>query len=408
IPQVADQMIKLQHLLQLHDCDVRLRFYTASQLQLCFSRLFPTLSVLPFGSSVTGFGLLKCDLDLVSKQNLMYYYKQYSYTERGEQQQFLKLLAYIASKFIPGISNTQCILEARVPIIKFHNRLTHLYCDLSSTHLTAFHMSEILFTYGQFDPRVKPLVYTIRTWAKSQKLTNDSPGRWISNFSLTLMIIFYLQSKKILPPMKKLFSQKGEPDFFNLSAKCSFFLTVNGTLKQITTSKIDLSTKSYTLYELLCDFFEYYIIFDFKIYGLCILDGVMKRKLDASPVYIFNPLEPMLNVSKNITTTELFNIKTQMQEAILAMKKDKLFNILYLLNMSPNDEGRDQKNVTSSNVATTSITSYKSVSTNRECDERENSINNVAPGEQSKSAAEEFLIETGIVDDTNKLDEIIK
>lgn len=32
-------------------------------------------------------------------------------------------------------------------------------------------------------------------------LTKEQPGQWITNFSLTLLIIFYLQTKDILPSM---------------------------------------------------------------------------------------------------------------------------------------------------------------------------------------------------------------
>jgi len=62
-------------------------------------------------------------------------------------------------------------------------------------------MSELLHLYGEIDWRVRPLVIAIRQWAKSQKITYESPGPWITNFSLTLLVLFYLQQKKILPSL---------------------------------------------------------------------------------------------------------------------------------------------------------------------------------------------------------------
>jgi poly(A) RNA polymerase len=43
---------------------IRLRFYTAYQIEHSFHGLFPNIAVLPFGSSVNGFGKQNCDLDL--------------------------------------------------------------------------------------------------------------------------------------------------------------------------------------------------------------------------------------------------------------------------------------------------------------------------------------------------------
>lgn len=65
-------------------------------------------------------------------------------------------------------------------------------------------MSELLFLYGEVDWRVRPLVVAIRQWAKAQGITSDSPGCWITNFSLTLLVLFYLQQKNLLPSLNAL------------------------------------------------------------------------------------------------------------------------------------------------------------------------------------------------------------
>ena len=62
--------------------------------------------------------------------------------------------------------------------------------------------------YGEFDWRVRPLTFTVRKWAQSLKLvTKNIPGPWITNFSLSLMVIFFLQHKRILPSLNLLKSQ---------------------------------------------------------------------------------------------------------------------------------------------------------------------------------------------------------
>lgn len=62
-------------------------------------------------------------------------------------------------------------------------------------------MSDFLYLMGSIDERVKPLVFTIRKWAQAVGLTNSSPGRWISNFSLTLLVLAFLQKPLTTPPV---------------------------------------------------------------------------------------------------------------------------------------------------------------------------------------------------------------
>lgn len=60
-------MISLYNMLKITDLNIRLRFFTAEQISYYLSRLFTNLSVIPFGSSVNGFGQIGCDLDLLCK-----------------------------------------------------------------------------------------------------------------------------------------------------------------------------------------------------------------------------------------------------------------------------------------------------------------------------------------------------
>lgn len=75
-------------------------------------------------------------------------------------------------------------------------------------------MSDFLYLMGEMDQRVRPLVFAIRKWASMVGLTNSSPGRWISNFSLTLLVLAFLQSplsnKAILPSLNTLVSLAGK------------------------------------------------------------------------------------------------------------------------------------------------------------------------------------------------------
>lgn len=63
--QISGQIIDLYEALKLTDLEIRLRFHTACHLEQYVSRLFQNMRILPFGSSINGFGRKRCDLDLV-------------------------------------------------------------------------------------------------------------------------------------------------------------------------------------------------------------------------------------------------------------------------------------------------------------------------------------------------------
>lgn len=76
------------------------------------------------------------------------------------------------------------------------------------------HMSDFLYIMGELDDRVRPLVFVVRKWAKEVGLTNTSPGRWMTNFSLTLLVLAFLQkppsSPPVLPSLNTLVKLAGE------------------------------------------------------------------------------------------------------------------------------------------------------------------------------------------------------
>ena len=85
----------------------------------------------------------------------------------------------------------------------------------------ALKSSELLYIYGALDSRVRAMVFSIRCWARAHSLTSSIPGSWITNFSLTMMVIFFLQrrSPPILPTLDylKTLAGKTSSSLFSLS-----------------------------------------------------------------------------------------------------------------------------------------------------------------------------------------------
>lgn len=172
-------------------------------------------------------------------------------------------------------------------------------------------MSELLYMFGQLDDRVQPLTFCIRKWAQSAGLTNHSPGRWISNFSLTMLVMFFLQQikKPILPPIKTIVDSATRNDIRMTEDQinCTFLRDLNHlNFKIVNNDPLGL---------LLLQFFEFYSQFDFHNRSISLNLGKTVLKQDHSAMYIVNPLEPMLNISKNVSLEETERFRIEIRNA---------------------------------------------------------------------------------------------
>ncbi|XP_077293030.1 mitochondrial poly(A) polymerase isoform X2 [Arctopsyche grandis] len=320
---ISEQIQMLYDMTCLKDLGTRLRYVTARQVESALNGLFPNATVCPFGSSVNGFGKMGCDLDLVVKftsedlannlrSRLVFHTKKSTLTGRTQQQRYMEIISDMIQFFLPGCSHVRKILQARIPIIKFNQDYAGLDCDLSISSTSGLYMSELLYLYGNIDSRVRPLVFTIRKWAKHVALTNASPGKWITNFPLTLMVLFFLQNATdgaILPSFNYLRKHAGESDMrlTDDRVNCSFLRDIKD-MKFISQNDSDLK-------ELLHQFFEFYCSFDFSTQALSINEGRAIKKPDYAALYIINPLQINLNVSKNVSYEECERMKIEFRNA---------------------------------------------------------------------------------------------
>lgn len=318
---IEDQVKILHGATCLNDIGKRLRFLAVRQVESSLQGMFPQAIAYPFGSSVNGYGKMGCDLDLSLdldseagvKQNpdsrLIFHTKATNPNERSQVQRQLESIGDVLQLFLPGVNSVRRILKARVPIIKYHHEHLDLEIDLTMNNMTGVYMSELLYLFGQIDQRVQPLTFCVRKWAQAVGLTNHAPGYWITNFSLTMLVMYFLQQLKepILPPVNKLVQNATQKELriVGNQMNCCFLRDVG---------KLDFkSTNTSSLDELLLQFFEFYSHFDFNQRAISLNMGSSILKPDHSPMYIVNPLETVLNVSKNVNLeeTELFRIQVR-------------------------------------------------------------------------------------------------
>lgn len=159
---------------------------------------------------------------------------------------------------------------------------------------------------ANLDPVGRQLVFSIKAWAKAVGLTFSTPGRWLSNFSLTLLTLFYLQTENRLPAVDQLIrASRKEDERFADDINCTFVRDLN----YFKMTSPDIRTPA----DLLKGFFNFYQGFDFNNRSINLCSGQASSKPDYSPLYIMNPLERNLNVSKNVSIEEVekFRIETR-------------------------------------------------------------------------------------------------
>uniref|UniRef100_H9G8W7 RRM domain-containing protein n=1 Tax=Anolis carolinensis TaxID=28377 RepID=H9G8W7_ANOCA len=252
---VDAQMSVLVQLFEFSENERRLRDLLVTLFQEVFLEFFPGSAIVPFGSSVNGFDVSGCDLDLfldlekakhfqVSANGssvpqvrrpwlhpllmyLSFWVKDGASPKLAPHSEdsilsdvdlasatvpeVLELVATVLQKCVPGVHNIQAVLTARRPVVKFCHKESSLRGDISINNRLAVCNTRFLQLCTEADERVRPLVYTVRYWAKQQTLAGNpfGGGPLLTNYALTLLVLYFLQtcSPPVLPTVARLREQ---------------------------------------------------------------------------------------------------------------------------------------------------------------------------------------------------------
>ncbi|XP_063778105.1 poly(A) RNA polymerase, mitochondrial [Pseudophryne corroboree] len=314
--------------LQLTEESIRLRYLVSTLISDIATAYFPEATVSLYGSSVNSFGKMGCDLDLfLDLESLKgprsgkagggfsteFWMRRVS-SRRAAQQKILSVIGECLDGFGPGCTEIQKILNARCPLVRFTHQPAGLPCDLTADNRIALTSSELLYIYGNLDSRVRALVFTLRSWARVHGITSSIPGHWITNFSLTMMILFFLQKRTppVIPTLDQLKSLAGKKDKCIIEGNdCTFVRDLNRVKPSANTEPLDT---------LLIEFLEFYGKFDFKSDCIDIRKGTVKNKPESSPLYIQNPFEQTLNISKNVNQSQVHRFVDLAQESAFILQ----------------------------------------------------------------------------------------
>ncbi|XP_068632290.1 terminal uridylyltransferase Tailor-like [Battus philenor] len=232
---------QVQQILQF----IRLTRAQVEDLQILFddvqntlATIWPGCVVQPFGSIVTGLGIKSSDVDCYI--NLLPWQKNPSdiYVTKAKS---------LMSRRPKLFSNLFAITTAKVPIVKCYHIPTQRYCDISFKSLFGVQNSKLLAYLINLDSRAFHLAILVKYWSKVHNLTGTN---LLPNYSLLLLVIFYLQQKSILPPIYRLQNAEYMVDNWNVAFDEIVYESDNDE----------------SLYNLLGEFFIYYRDFKYDQY----------------------------------------------------------------------------------------------------------------------------------------------
>lgn len=152
-------------------------------LFITIKTIFPRYGLYVVGSTMSGFGLDSSDMDLC-----LYVRPVDDLDPRSHALLHLNyILSYIRS-FDPNAE----LIQAKVPILKFRDSRNGLQVDLNCNNVVGIRNTNLLHCYSRLDWRVRPLVALTKLWAQAHDI-NDARHRTLSSYSLTLMVIHFLQ-----------------------------------------------------------------------------------------------------------------------------------------------------------------------------------------------------------------------
>lgn len=230
-----------------------------SDLHSALELTWPGCVAHPFGSITTGLGIKGSDADC---------YIEVPRRFRNYEDVYVHKAKKVLYRFREVFTDILAVPRASTPIVKFFHIPTKTKCDISFKNFMGVLNSRLLHCLINCDPRLLPLFLIIKYWAKIHNITGR--GRF-SNYSLNMLIVFYLQQSPhpILPSIEYL---QRDCRFDNLCDGWNCGFNHNLVTTMVENDK--------TLCDLLGDFFKFCAEFDFQKFIVCPYTGEKIDKED--------------------------------------------------------------------------------------------------------------------------------
>jgi len=302
---LEEQIVHLCERLEISEERESLLISLSHEIEANLRSEFPDCQVFPYGSFSSGFAFENCDLDVYAILGFSVFdesSKKSSKTWSAREK--TRAVAEILRRNERFRSAT-AITNAKIPIVKIKDRRTGTRCDVNTSSVKGVKNSEFLKFCKNYDKRVDQLVKIVKYFAIKHGIISSGVGSHFNSYTVVIMVMFFLQSKDILPSVASF--QEDVPE--ELFENCNFSFN-----KEKQTS----SDNNQDISELLVEFFHFYECFPFSSEVICPRvgravkkehlqsDEMEKKKLQTNKdIVVQDPFELAKNLAQNVSHTRL-------------------------------------------------------------------------------------------------------
>lgn len=251
------QLDKILSAVRLTQENVKTLSQLYTDLESALQVQWPGCKAVPFGSITTGLGIKTSDADCFINIPGQYRVPNGNYVNKAKR---------VLMQHPDTFAEILAIPRANTPIVKFFHIPTSTNCDVTFKTPLGAQNSRLVAFLLHSDPRLLPMAVLIKYWAKVHDLSGTGK---LTNYALTLMIVFYLQQLPIalLPSVEWLQAAGG-----------AAYLVDGWDTGFRADSALPPTANTSSIAELLGGFFEYYAKFNFDDLVICPYFGTPVKK----------------------------------------------------------------------------------------------------------------------------------
>ena len=238
--------------------------------------------------------------------------------------------------------SAQPVVRAKTPIVRVKDRITGIRCDLNACTRMGVVNSAWVRLCTDWHPTIRHLLLVVKVFSMRHGLTGSGRGDHLTSYCLTVLVIFFLQTKSILHPVTVLQEVSDLPEVQIMGYNFSFCRD-QALLPPLQQPSIP------PLPSLLRDFFVYFSEFTFGSKAVCPLlgepvllfslrngtflhprlagcsKGKSKDRLKTEKVMVVqDPFELRRNIAANVSAPRLSRIVRTFEEAAKLLKESEM------------------------------------------------------------------------------------